>query len=143
MKGAALDRVLAGKPWPSEKTAAYIRNERCAHTVFIPMIESVEGVEHLDEICSIPGVHAVFVGPNDMTVNMGIPNEYDHPEFVALLQRVIDTADRHHVAAGCWFGKREQALRTIRQGARLVVYSNDSALLKEALADSFGAIRKG
>ena len=143
LKGAALDRVLAGKPWPSEKTAAYIRNERCAQTVFIPMIESVEGVEHLDEICSIPGVHAVFVGPNDMTVNMGIPNEYDHPEFVALLQRVIDTADRHHVAAGCWFGKREQALRTIRQGARLVVYSNDSALLKEALADSFGAIRKG
>jgi 2-keto-3-deoxy-L-rhamnonate aldolase RhmA len=143
LKGAALDRVLAGKGWPSDKTAKYIANERCPNTVFIPMIESVEGVQNLELICSIPGVHAVFVGPNDMTVNMGIPNEYDHPDFVALMKRVIDTADRQHVAAGCWFGKREQALRTIAQGARLVVYSNDSVLLKEAIAASFGELRGG
>lgn len=143
LKGAALDRVLAGKGWPSDKTARYIANERCPNTVFIPMIESVEGVQNLELICSIPGVHAVFVGPNDMTVNMGIPNEYDHPDFVALMKRVIDTADRKHVAAGCWFGQREQALRTIAQGARLVVYSNDSVLLKEAIASSFGELRGG
>lgn len=141
LKGAALDRVLNGKGWPSEKTAAYIAKERCPNTVFIPMIESVEGVENLDRICSIPGVHAVFVGPNDLTVNMGIPNEYDHPDFVAMVKRIIDTADRHHVAAGCWFGKRDQAQRTIAQGARLVVYSNDSVLLKEAIAASFTDLR--
>lgn len=143
LKGAALDRVLAGKGWPSEKTAQYIAKERCPNTVFIPMIESVEGVNNLDRICSIPGVHAVFVGPNDMTVNMGIPNEYDHPDFVALLKRIIETADRHHVAAGCWFGKRDQMLRTIGQGARLVVYSNESVLLKEAIAASFTELRGG
>jgi 2-keto-3-deoxy-L-rhamnonate aldolase RhmA len=47
------------------------------------MIESVAGVEKLDEICSIPGVHAVFVGPNDLTVNMGIANQYDQPGCTA------------------------------------------------------------
>ncbi|MDX1970151.1 MAG: aldolase/citrate lyase family protein [Planctomycetaceae bacterium] len=143
LKGAALERVLAGKPWPSQKTADYIMKERCPDTIFIPMIESVEGVENLDRICSIPGVHAVFVGPNDMTVNMGIPNEYDHPDLIAMLQKIIDTADRHHVAAGCWFGKPEQALRTIRQGARLVVYSNDSVLLRDAIDASFTQLRRG
>jgi 2-keto-3-deoxy-L-rhamnonate aldolase RhmA len=142
LKGKALERVLSGGPWPSEKTRRYVTEEKCADTIFVPMIESVLAVENLDAICSIPGVNAVFVGPNDLTVNMGIPNEYDHADLIAMLKRIIDTADRHHVAAGCWFGKREQMARTMRQGARFNVFSNDSVLLREAIQDSFAALRK-
>ena len=107
------------------------------------MIESVRGVENLDKICSIPGVAAVFVGPNDLSTNMGIPNEYDHKDFIAMLQRIIDTAAAQHVAAGCWFGKEDQAIRTIRQGARLVVFSNDGVLFRNAIRDSFAKVRQG
>ncbi|MDZ4286781.1 MAG: aldolase/citrate lyase family protein [Prosthecobacter sp.] len=143
LKGVALERVITEGQWPSEKTRRYVTEEKCADTLFIPMIESVEGVKNLDAICSIPGVHAVFIGPNDLTTNMGIPNEYDHPDLIAMIQRIIDVADQKHVAAGCWFGKPEQALRTIRQGARFVVYSNDGVLLKEAINTSFTPLRKG
>lgn len=143
LKGEALVQVLAGGKWPSEKTRHYVREVKCADTLFIPMIESVAGVENLDAICSIPGVNAVFVGPNDLTVSMGIPNEYDHPDFIATLKRIIDTAARHHVAAGCWFGKTDQALRTIRQGGRLVVYSNESAMMRDAMDHAFTQLRKG
>lgn len=143
LKGKALQRVLEKNEWPSPATREYVTTVRCAETVFIPMIESLAGIENLDAICSIPGVHAVFVGPNDLTTTMGIPNEYDHPNLVAMLKKIIDTADRHHVAAGCWFGKADQALRTIRQGARLVVYSNDSAMMRDAMAAAFGELRKG
>ena len=143
LKGRALQRVLEKSEWPSPATKEYVTNVRCKDTVFIPMIESLAGIENLDAICSIPGVHAVFVGPNDLTNTMGIPNEYDHKDLIALLKKIIDTADRHHVAAGCWFGKLEQSLRTIRQGARLVVYSNDSAMMKDAMALAFGDLRKG
>ena len=142
LKGVALDRVLAEGKWPSEKTRRYIAEERCVNTVFVPMIESVLAVENLDAICSIPGVHAVFVGPNDLTTSMGIPNEYDHPDLIATLQKIIDVANSKHVAAGCWFGKREQAQRTIRQGGRFVVYSNDGALLRESIDQSFTQLRK-
>lgn len=141
LKGRVLERVLKDNQWPSEKTRRYIAEERCDNTVFVPMIESVAAVENLESICSIPGVNAVFVGPNDLTTSMGIPNEYDHPDLIALLQRIIDVANRSHVAAGSWFGKREQMERTIRQGSRFVVYSNDGALLKEALEQSFRQLR--
>jgi 2-keto-3-deoxy-L-rhamnonate aldolase RhmA len=143
LKGRALDRVLSEGKWPSDATRRYVAEERCADTVFVPMIESVAAVEELDAICSIPGVHALFVGPNDLTVNMGIPNEYDHPDLIATLQRIIDVGNRHHVAAGCWFGKPEQALRTIRQGARFVVFSNDGLMLQNAMSAAFGQLRKG
>jgi 2-keto-3-deoxy-L-rhamnonate aldolase RhmA len=143
LKGKALQRVLEKNEWPSPATKEYVTNVRCRDTVFIPMIESLAGIENLDAICAIPGVHAVFVGPNDLTTTMGIPNEYDHKDLIAMLKKIIDTAERHHVAAGCWFGKPEQALRTIRQGARLVVYSNDSSMLKDAIALAFGELKKG
>lgn len=142
LKGKVLERVLTKGEWPNQKTEAYIE-QRNEGTVFIPMIESVPAVENLDAICSIPGVHAVFVGPGDLTVNMGIPKEYDHPDLIAMMKRIIDTADRHHVAAGSWFGTRHQALRTIRQGARLVVYSNDTSMMSEAMNSAFTELRKG
>lgn len=143
LKGQALEQVLAGGAWPSEKTKRYVIEEKCRDTIFVPMIESVRAVESLEQICSIPGVNAVFVGPNDLTVNMGIPNEYNHPDLIAMLKRIIDTAERQHVAAGCWFGKQEQMMRTIRQGARFNVFSNDSGLLKDALQGAFEQLRKG
>jgi 2-keto-3-deoxy-L-rhamnonate aldolase RhmA len=142
LKGVALDRAIKEGKWPSEKTRQYIET-KCADTLFVPMIESVRSVENLDAICSIPGVSALFIGPNDMTTNMGIPNEYDSPELIAVIQRIIDTANKRHIPAGCWFGKPEQALRTIRQGARFVVYSNESSMLKEAMTAAFGLLRKG
>ncbi|MEQ1826074.1 MAG: aldolase/citrate lyase family protein [Pirellula sp.] len=141
LKGKALERLLTEGVWPSEKTKHYVTEERCADTVFIPMIESVQGVENVEAICSIPGVSALFIGPNDLTTNMGIPNEYDSPEFISMIQRVIHAADRYHIAAGCWFGKAEQALRTKQQGARLVVYSNDSSILKDAVEQVFRRLR--
>lgn len=142
LKGQALARVLAGGAWPSKATEKYVTEVKCPATVFVPMIESVLGVENLEAICGIPGVHAVFVGPNDLTVNMGIPNEYDSPELISILKRIIDTADRHHVAAGCWFGRTDQALRTIRQGARFVVYSNDGSMLRDAMQQAYAELRR-
>lgn len=140
LKGERLEKVLSEGAWPSPETESYVEN-KCQETVFIPMIESVRGVENLDRICSIPGVHGVFVGPNDLTVNMGIPAKYDHPDLIAMLQRIIDTSNMHHVAAGCWFGEIDQALRTKKQGARLVVFSNDSLMLKKAMEASFEELR--
>ncbi len=141
LKGKVLDRVLSHGEWPSKATQDYIQTKN-ENTVFIPMIESVPAVENLDDICSIPGVHAVFVGPGDLTCNMGIPGQYDHPDLIAMIKRIIETADRQHVAAGSWFGERHQALRTIGQGARLVVYANDSSLMREAIHSSFTELRR-
>lgn len=142
LKGKVLEQVLKTGKFINKKTEAYIEN-RNSSTLFIPMIESVPAVEKLDAICSIPGVHALFVGPGDLTANMGIPKEYDHPDLIKILQRIIDTAEKHHVAAGCWFGKTKQAVRTIRQGARLVVYSNDGSMLGDAMNTAFTELRKG
>ena len=142
LKGVALERAITEGKWPSEKTRAYIE-QKCADTLFVPMIESVRSLENLDAICTIPGVSALFIGPNDMTTNMGIPNEYDHPDFITVVQKVIDAGNKRGIPAGSWFGKTEQQLRAIKQGARFICHSNDSSLLKDIMTTVFGALRKG
>jgi 2-keto-3-deoxy-L-rhamnonate aldolase RhmA len=140
LKGEALDRVIKSGQWPSEKTRAYVEN-KCANTLFCAMIESPRSVENLDAICSIPGIDAVFVGPNDLTVSMGIPEERDNPEFIAICQRIIDTAARHGVAAGAHFSKLPHAQRLLKQGARFIPFSSDVRFIQNGVAESFKALR--
>lgn len=142
LKGKALDQVLATGAWPSDKTRDYITNVRCRDTIFVPMIESVAAVENLEAICAIPGISALFVGPNDLTVTMGIPDEYDHPDFVAMLQRIIDVAGKRKLAAGCHFSNLEQAQRTIRQGSKFVVYSSDLAAIRDGIANGLARLQR-
>ena len=57
------------------------------------------------------------------------------------VQKVIDAADKRHIPAGSWFGKTEQQLRAIKQGARFICHSNDSSLLKDIMTTVFGTLR--
>lgn len=141
LKGKILERVIATGKWPSDATEKFVA-EKNAGTVFIPMIESVPAVENLDAICSIPGVDALFIGPGDLTANMGIPGEYDHPALVDMIQKIISTGTKHGIAAGSWFGKTDQQLRTIKQGARFVVYGSDGLLMQQGMEMVFGALRQ-
>ena len=46
------------------------------------MIESVAGVNNLENLLSIDGVDGVLMGPHDLTCSMEIPEEYENPEFI-------------------------------------------------------------
>lgn len=141
LKGKVLQRLLATGQWPSEETREFVATKN-AGTVFIPMIESVPAVENLEGICTVPGVDAVFIGPGDLTASMGIPRQYDNPDLVATIRKIIQTADRHGAAAGSWFGTPQQVQRTMRDGARLVVYGNDGLLLQQALEAVMPELRR-
>jgi len=141
LKGELLERLITTGQWPSEQTRQYIQ-QRNANTMFCAMIESPRSVENLDAICAIPGVDVVFVGPNDMTVSMGIPDQYDHPDFVAVMQRIIDTAEAHGIAAGCHFSDLGPALRLIEQGGRFVPFSTDGRQMRWGITESLAQLQQ-
>src|SRR5437867_1406771 len=60
----------------------------------VVMAEHVEAVANIDSIVSVPGVDAVFVGPNDLHASMGLPPSFDsdHPQFNAALERILGSA---------------------------------------------------
>ena len=133
LKGEALERVIKTGEWPSEASRQYCL-DRCKHTFLAPMIESVRSVQNLDAICQIPGIDAVFVGPNDMTVSMGIPEERDNPQFIQIIQTIIDTAGKHNIAAGVHFSKWEHTRRLIEQGGRFIPFGSDLSHIQQGVA---------
>lgn len=92
----------------------------------IPMIETVEAVEHLEEILSVDGIDIVFVGPSDLAISHGLDPMNDNPDarFQSALQRIVAKCREQDVIAGI-YTSAELANRRIEQGFRLLSISTD------------------
>lgn len=93
--------------------------------------ESPEGVANADEILSVPGVDAVFIGPNDLLSQMGkVPRmESDEPEFVEALDHLVKTAAKYGVAPGIHTANHEACARRVAQGFRFMAIASDARFL--------------
>jgi 4-hydroxy-2-oxoheptanedioate aldolase len=93
--------------------------------------ESPQGVANAAEILSVPGVDAVFIGPNDLLAQMGqVPKmETDHPEFVQALDHILRTAERNGVAAGIHTANHEMCNRRLQQGFRFLAIASDARFM--------------
>jgi len=66
-----------------------------SETMLIPMIESRRGVENADAIASVSGVDAILIGANDLTIDLGIAGQHDHPQAVEAFGAVIEAGKKH------------------------------------------------
>jgi len=113
--------------------ATYYRHANDQILVIV-QIEHIEGVRRCDEILSVPGIDAVFVGPNDLLASMGkTPQmETDDPEFVDALTTIRTTAVRYGVAPGLHVADAEAANRRIDEGWRFIAISSELGLMQRA-----------
>ena len=93
--------------------------------------ESPEGVANAAEILSVPGIDAVFIGPNDLLAQMGqTPRmESDAPQFVEALEHIVRTADRFGVAPGIHTANNEMCGRRMAQGFRFMAIASDARFM--------------
>jgi 4-hydroxy-2-oxoheptanedioate aldolase len=89
--------------------------------------ESMAAVENAEAILSVPGIDAVFIGPNDLLATMGRKPamETDEPEFVQALEHIRRTAARCGVASGIHVADAEAANRRIREGFQFIAVASD------------------
>src|SRR5581483_2127590 len=103
-----------------ETTADQYFRQANEELLLVVQIEHIQGVEHADEILSVPGVDACFIGPNDLAASMGIgigvPLESDHPRLVEAVDHVRATCVKHGVAPGIHCSNAEGVNRRIKEG---------------------------
>lgn len=107
--------------WPS-----YARTANDEILVIV-QIESAQGLQHVDEILSVPGIDVAFVGPNDLHAQLGLTPSSDgtEPEFLDALERIKAAARKHHVTPGIFSGSGEAAAERIRQGFQVISVTTD------------------
>ncbi|NRA17489.1 MAG: 2,4-dihydroxyhept-2-ene-1,7-dioic acid aldolase [Oceanospirillaceae bacterium] len=103
-------------------------------SVLIAMIETREALDNLEEIASTPGIDALYIGPADLSLNLGFPPgfEPDQPEMVAAFDAVLKAARDAGIIAGIHCGSTAFANRMIDRGFRLVTVLNDGKLMAQA-----------
>lgn len=143
LKGEVLDRALKGEEALDAKTQAYVEKVN-AGNMAIANIESVPAMNKLDELLSVPGLDAVFIGPHDLSVSLGHPEEYDHPVFEEAVKKIIRTSRRKGLAIGIHFSlEPERQIKWIKEGANIIVHSFDIALFTQRLIHDMKIIKKG
>jgi 4-hydroxy-2-oxoheptanedioate aldolase len=83
------------------------------------MIESVEGLANLDQIASVPGVGALFLGAgSDLSRSMGVP--ITSPEVEAGFQQVLKACKAHKVACAITAGNAADIVRRVKEGWNII-----------------------
>ncbi len=112
-----------------------------AETMVVLQIESAKGLRNIDEIASVEGVDALLIGPNDLSISLGIPGEYERPEFRQAVQQVVDACCKHGIAAGT-LGMSGAALQPYYDlGFRFLLCNSDGNMIAEAAYRDVAAMR--
>ncbi len=141
LKGALVDKVMDTGEFPSEASREYLQ-ERNRNTVVMIGIESVPAAENLEKILEVGGIDAVFVGPNDMSITMGIPDQYDHPDFEEMLRFVIRTSAAQNIPVAVHLQSVELSKKWIQEGVRFVLHKTDVGALHEGFQRDFDQLRQ-
>jgi 2-keto-3-deoxy-L-rhamnonate aldolase RhmA len=112
-------------------------------TLVVCMIETLEGLNAVEDIAAVDGVDVLHVGCNDLLTNMGKPGAFGCPEIVVAIERVIAAAKAKGKFAGLG-GERDQErqLAFIRKGVRFVTTQTDIGFLMAAAGQRTEQIRK-
>lgn len=112
------------------------------HVLMIPMIETVEAVENIDDILSTEGVQSIYVGPMDLGVSMGLGRGTTDPSFFEALDHIVERCNAHGVVAGI-HGQPESTADLIERGYNMVTMHTDLASMRLTLVDTLSLGRGG
>ena len=111
-------------------------------TMIVIQIESKRAVDSIDELVSVPGVDATWIGPFDLAQSMGLVGKWQDPELLACYDRVIAACNRHGVAPGIHLKDTASLGHWVNKGMRLATYSTDAGLLIEAGSRALTELRE-
>lgn len=100
------------------------------NVICIPMIETGTAVSRLDEILSVPGIDAIYVGPADLSISLGLPPGMDQTDekFTNAIDTIIDGCRRHNIVPGIHCAVPLAAKRH-QQGFRMITVTADHTTL--------------
>ncbi|MBO0730855.1 MAG: hypothetical protein J2P57_16485, partial [Acidimicrobiaceae bacterium] len=112
---------------------------RAAPPLLVGQIESGATTDPLDRI--LTRLDVVFVGTTDLTVDMGVPGQLDHPAVVERVDEIAKAATAAGVMWGAWVPGLVEAQALAAQGAGYVMVGSDLQLLRHAMVETVHGLK--
>jgi len=114
-------------PWLNEQTLVAIQ------------VESSRSIANLEEILKTPGIDAVFIGPLDLSISLGVPGQLDSPVVKEAMAHVVATCVAQGVPVGTVMLTPDALKPWWEQGMRFLSCGTDTSLLTSGgMANVYG-----
>ncbi len=140
LKGEYLRRAVEENILPSEDSKKYLE-ARHAETVIIIGIESEPAYKRLDALLEVDGIDGIFVGPNDMTTSLGIPDQVTNPKYLDVISNIIEKSESRNIPVMIHQQTIETSIKAIELGARFILHSSDSRFMQSAMQEQMSQLR--
>jgi 2-keto-3-deoxy-L-rhamnonate aldolase RhmA len=113
-------------------------NERIT---LIGLIETVRGIENCAAIMATPGLDVGWLGHYDLTNDLGITGQFDHPQFVSAAEQLAGACTVAGKTAASLDGNLEFLRAQAARGYRLLGYGQDIAVMRSGSSAGLAALR--
>ena len=142
LKGERLQRILNNEEVLEPQLKTYLEKYN-EGSLTIVNIESLAAVNNLDVLLNIDGLDAIIIGPHDLSINLGIPEQYEHPEFEKVVKKIIQKSRSKEIAAGIHFPDNpDRQIKWMKEGVNIIMHSSDMLLFHQKLKEDINKIKK-
>ena len=115
--------------WSGEKS--YLESKR-ESSLCVVQVESMAMANAVEELCRIPQIDVLFIGPGDLSMSMGKPGRLNDPEVVAVIEDIIRRGLAGGKAMGMLCGNPDAVKKYVELGVTYIAYSSDSGMIANA-----------
>jgi 4-hydroxy-2-oxoheptanedioate aldolase len=118
----------------------YFREANAA-MICIPIIESRDAVENIEEVVATPGIDGVCIGPMDLSISLGCFKEFQSSNYTDAVEIVRMACKKHHKAMGTAGYSLAHAKQSAREGVQLLLIGGDDTYLAAESARWLAEVR--
>ena len=131
---------FGNEPWATGTLTEYMQNSN-EKVMLLPQCETMEALRNIEEIVQIEGIDGIFIGPFDLSICMGIPGQFDAPEFKAAVDRILRACKAAGKLCMTFTTTPEEARMYIDKGFDAIGYSIDTIVIGQAYKEAVEKIR--
>ncbi|MDI7261574.1 MAG: aldolase/citrate lyase family protein [Thermodesulfobacteriota bacterium] len=123
------------------KAVEFVR-EANEHTLIVAQIETRKAIENAEAILDVNGIDVVVIGPNDLSVSLGTPDQMGSEKMDQAIERVVGAAKKKGRVSGIHIGNIEAIKKWRAKGMTFLAYSTDIAFMYNASKASLEELKQ-
>lgn len=139
-RGFGMHSIMTNFEW-GDPVAMMAETNR--ETLAILQVESRQALESIEAIAATPGLDVLFIGPYDLSISLGIAEQFRGDTFWAAVDRVVSAAKANNVAVAIQTADPWIHAEARRRGVRMLLFGGDFSVLFAAYKDRLAQLKAG